>query len=278
MALALIEALPLIFFITLLAGLLALLAYWRNSKSHEVELDVATDDPPIVHPRRRRGGLARMQQAVQVETLDEDDDDGDDPAASSSASRLKKKKERNKEAKREAREAHLAQLEALREREALEDEERAAKQEEEQRLRAEQEEIEKKKQEEKEKAEQEEYENWKDLISVEEAGDEVDQIEAEDPELLTRFCEYIRTSKIVVLEDLAAEFSLRTEEAIHRLATLEELGTLTGFFDDRGKFIYVSNEEMTAVAQFITKKGRVSIQELAAESSRLLHLDSAATA
>ena len=42
--------------------------------------------------------------------------------------------------------------------------------------------------------------------------------------------------------------------------------------DDRGKFIYISSEEMAAVADFIQKKGRVSIAELAKRSNELITL------
>ena len=42
--------------------------------------------------------------------------------------------------------------------------------------------------------------------------------------------------------------------------------------DDRGKFIYISQEELEAVARFIRQQGRLSIQDLAASSNRLIKL------
>ncbi len=42
-----------------------------------------------------------------------------------------------------------------------------------------------------------------------------------------------------------------------------------GVIDDRGKFIYISLEEMEAIAKFIRQRGRVSLSDLA-ESSNLL--------
>lgn len=46
-----------------------------------------------------------------------------------------------------------------------------------------------------------------------------------------------------------------------------------GVIDDRGKFIYITAEEMTAVAQFIRQRGRVSITELAQATNKLINLN-----
>jgi DDRGK domain-containing protein 1 len=87
---------------------------------------------------------------------------------------------------------------------------------------------------------------------------------------------YVKDNKIVVLEEIASEFDMRTEDAIQRMTVLEENGAISGVFDDRGKFIFVSPDEMTAVAAFITRRGRVSIAELAREATKLLNLEAAA--
>lgn len=57
------------------------------------------------------------------------------------------------------------------------------------------------------------------------------------------------------------------------MRALEGEGRLTGVMDDRGKFIYISRDEMAAVAAFITRRGRVAVSELAAkvcQTSRVL--------
>lgn len=46
-----------------------------------------------------------------------------------------------------------------------------------------------------------------------------------------------------------------------------------GVIDDRGKFIYISQFELNAVASFIKKRGRVSLTELAEHSNNLIVLD-----
>ena len=63
------------------------------------------------------------------------------------------------------------------------------------------------------------------------------------------------------------------QDAIDRLRKLQESDELTGVMDDRGKFIYVSPEELQAVATFIRQRGRVSIAELASASNSLINLE-----
>ena len=96
---------------------------------------------------------------------------------------------------------------------------------------------------------------------------------------------------MVKLEDLAAHFKLKTQEAIDRVTTLLADGMITGIgdipstvfmyvsnscypgvIDDRGKFIYISREELEAVAKYIKQQGRVSITDLAASSNKLIKL------
>ena len=64
----------------------------------------------------------------------------------------------------------------------------------------------------------------------------------------------------------------RMQDAISRVLTLEEEGRITGVMDDRGKFIYISREEMAAVAGFIRDRGRVAIGELSAMSNTFIDL------
>lgn len=46
-----------------------------------------------------------------------------------------------------------------------------------------------------------------------------------------------------------------------------------GVIDDRGKFIYITVEELQAVADFVKKRGRVTIQELVENSNNLITLN-----
>jgi flagellar biosynthesis GTPase FlhF len=184
-----------------------------------------------------------------------------------------------KRAKLEAKAERKAQREA--EEKSREEKKKRQEQEEEERLKA----VEKEKQEEeqrleaemkarleKERQEHEEYLKLKAAFSVEEEGYEEDG-EEEQNSLLQEFINYIKNMKVVVLEDLAAHFKLKTQNVIDRIQVLQAEGLLTGVVDDRGKFIYISPDELEAVAKFIKQRGRVSIAELAESSNKLINLN-----
>ena len=82
----------------------------------------------------------------------------------------------------------------------------------------------------------------------------------------------MKEQKVSVLEDLSGEFGLKTHDVIARVRALEHMGHISGVVDDRGKFIFITPAEMSAVAAFVKKKGRVRISTLAAESNRLIDL------
>lgn len=65
---------------------------------------------------------------------------------------------------------------------------------------------------------------------------------------------------------------MKTQQAIERIQQLQADGELTGVIDDRGKFIYIAEEELEAVAKFVKQRGRVSIVELVENSNRLINL------
>nr|XP_014344756.1 PREDICTED: DDRGK domain-containing protein 1 [Latimeria chalumnae] len=121
-------------------------------------------------------------------------------------------------------------------------------------------------------------EKWKKMLGKQLIDDGKTWREAEEVtqnqsrSLLQEFVDYIKSSKVVLLEDLGSHFGLRTQDAINRLQELIAEGTLTGVIDDRGKFIYITKEELAAVAQFIRQRGRVSIAELAQASNSLINL------
>lgn len=130
---------------------------------------------------------------------------------------------------------------------------------------------EKRAREEKEQREYEEYLKMKEAFSVEEEGYEEGD-GGDEQNLLQEFVGYVKNQKVVLIEDLAARFKLKTQAAIDRIKDLQNDNILSGVIDDRGKFIYVSPEEIEAVAKFIKQRGRVSIQELAENSNQLINL------
>ena len=132
------------------------------------------------------------------------------------------------------------------------------------------EDAERKEQEERERREHEEYLKMKAAFEIQEEG--FDEEETDQDELLQTFIDYVKTNKVVVLEDLAAQFKLKTQAVIDRIKELQKDNRLSGVIDDRGKFIYISEDELKAVAKFIRQRGRVSISELAEQSANLINL------
>ncbi|KAK9812220.1 hypothetical protein WJX73_005008 [Symbiochloris irregularis] len=118
----------------------------------------------------------------------------------------------------------------------------------------------------------EEASQWMGLISTEGGGSSAAEAEHEEQSLMQRFVEFVKQRKTVELQELAAEFGFRVQDGIDRIRALESMGHLTGVMDDRGKYIFISMEEMTAVANYIRAKGRVAISELAAKSSQFIDL------
>ena len=207
-----------------------------------------------------------------------DNDDGDDdlfdyvdvPDGKIGAKKMRKLEE--KAEKRRQREMEIEERSERKQREEKLEEERKKAEARKEADEAAVAEEEKKRKEEEEAREYEEYLKLKESFAVEEEGETAGETEEESQALLTQFVNYIREQKVVLMEDLASHFSLRTQEAIQRVQDLQAMGRLTGVIDDRGKFIHISVEEMQEVAKFIRLHGRVSIADLSAASSTLVNL------
>lgn len=89
--------------------------------------------------------------------------------------------------------------------------------------------------------EEEEYAQWKDKFTiVEEGTDKVDF----DENVLNNFIRYIKLRKVVSMEDLSGQFKLSSSEVVEWLNDLEKLGKICGIIDDRGKYIYLTDNEV----------------------------------
>ncbi|XP_005181984.1 DDRGK domain-containing protein 1 [Musca domestica] len=221
---------------------------------------------------------AQDNAAAQNNDSDDDGDQGDIPQGAVLDEKMgakKRAKMEAKEAKRLMREQEMKLREEKKAKDAKLEEERKKVEELEAEAERKKEEAERLAREEQERREHEEYLKMKAAFSVEEEGFEEDDEEKEN--LLADFIKYIKDNKVVVLEDLATEFKLKTQQTIERIQELQGNGTITGVIDDRGKFIYISEEELESVAKFIRQRGRVSIQELAECSNKLINLTPVAT-
>ncbi|XP_035631944.1 DDRGK domain-containing protein 1-like [Oncorhynchus keta] len=238
-------------------------------------------------PRRRRNLNSRVmaQRRAQRDASDNEDSPVEEVAveeqeeeeeqqfqATGKLGAKKQRKLEEKQAKRAQREAELAEREERKKMQELREQERSKEDEKERQQEQKEEEEERRAKEEQEKEEEEEYLRLKQSFVVEEQGEAEDVTEEESRNLLQEFIQYIKDSKVVLLEDLASHFGMRTQDAIARLQDLLADGELTGVIDDRGKFISITPEELNAVAQFIKHRGRVSISELAQASNSLINL------
>lgn len=217
--------------------------------------------------QRRAQHLEEEREAVE-----EDADETPETQAHGKMGAKKMKKLEEKQARKAQREAEEAEREERKKMELKREEERRKEEERERMEEEKREEEERKAKEEQEKREYEEYLKLKESFVVEEEGVQEAMSEEESRSFLTEFINYIKTSKVVILEDLGAHFGLRAQDAISRIHDLLADGSITGVIDDRGKFIYITPEEMAAVARFIRQRGRVSISELAQASNKLINL------
>eukprot|EP00123_Amoebidium_parasiticum_P004053 comp15347_c0_seq1/m.12224 comp15347_c0_seq1/g.12224 ORF comp15347_c0_seq1/g.12224 comp15347_c0_seq1/m.12224 type:complete len:283 (-) comp15347_c0_seq1:101-949(-) len=227
--------------------------------------------------RGARTARQRMRNAAgsQPEQSSSEGESEGDEGPSNMPRKVGKKKARRleeKEERRRYREYQEAMREDVKKREALLEEDRRKNEEEEKKAQAKKEQEELKAREEQLKREQTEYEELKKLFVVEEEG--VAAPDAERENMLQEFVAHIQEEKIVLLEELAGKFNMRTRDVISRLQDLEKEGRIMGVFDDRGKFICLTEEELRNVAKFINQRGRVSISEVAQASNRLVRLQS----
>ncbi|GER25490.1 DDRGK domain-containing protein 1 [Striga asiatica] len=208
--------------------------------------------------------------APDVEETHDGSEDEEDGNYTAKASKKKEKKRQEREAQRQAedaaRESRRTKQDRYEEMRRRKDEEREA-----QERKLEEEALARKAKE--EEAAALDFEKWKGDFSVDAEGTTENEVQDGSQGLLYDFVEYIKKHKCVPLEEIAAEFKLRTQDCINRITSLESMGRLSGVMDDRGKYIYISLEEMRAVADYIRREGRVSISHLASKSNQFIDLE-----
>lgn len=174
--------------------------------------------------------------------------------------------------KRAAREEMLREREEKKQEQEKLDELRREQEEKERKEEEEREEKERLEKEEQAKKEHEAYLELAATFEVEEEGFDEEKDAADGEDKLKQFIDYINEQKVVLLEQLAANFSMRTKDAVDRIQKLVADGQLVGIIDDRGKFISITHSELESVAKFIRQRGRVAVDELVVNSNRLINL------
>ncbi|KAB2605883.1 hypothetical protein ACFX14_007556 [Malus domestica] len=277
------EMLAIFLSMLLVLGLIPLYLWKRRQDSrppheHEEEPQVAQREAVVRAPggrrmrRRPASGASTSSAAAPAveETVDGSDEEDVEGEYEDKASKKREKKRQEREAQRQAeqaaRESRVTKQDRYAEMRRRKDEEREAQE------RQLEEEAKAQKAREEEAAALE-FEKWKGEFSIDAEGTTENEVQDGRQDLLSDFVEYIKKHKCIPLEDLAAEFKLRTQECINRITNLESMGRLSGVMDDRGKYIYISQEEMQAVADYIKRQGRVSISHLASKSNQFIDLE-----
>ncbi|XP_059293301.1 DDRGK domain-containing protein 1 [Lycium ferocissimum] len=251
----------------------------ESSREHEDETQVEQRETVVratgTRRMRRRPASSAVSTSLAAATIDElaDGSDDEEPGDGYYAAKSSKKKEKKRQEREAQRQAEEAARESKHTKQSHYDEVRRRKEEEREAKERALEEEAKARQAKEEEAAALEFEKWKGEISVDAEGTTENEVQDGSQGLLFDFVEYIKKHKCVPLEDLAAEFKLRTQECINRINSLEEMGRLSGVMDDRGKYIYISLEEMKAVADYIRREGRVSISHLASKSNQFIDLE-----
>ncbi|KAL3626374.1 hypothetical protein CASFOL_029923 [Castilleja foliolosa] len=252
----------------------------RHPHQHEEETQEGQGERVVratnARRMRRRPAAASLaaSSSSAAANVEENTDGSDEEDANGNytakASKKKEKKRQEREAQRQAedisRDSRRTKQDRYDEARKRKDEEREA-----QERKLEEEALARKARE--EEAAALEFEKWKGAFSVDAEGTTENEVQDGSQGLLFDFVEYIKKHKCVPLEDIAAEFKLRTQDCINRITSLENMGRLSGVMDDRGKYIYISLEEMRAVAEYIKREGRVNISHLARKSNQFIDLE-----
>jgi len=266
---------------SVLVIVLLVLITWRGRKSSKAKDWDATDLDSSTSRRKPVEGLTRRHVKSSRRTNNEEEDEDDavqhieEELGITIQGKLGAKKQAKLEAKierRAIREAELQERQEKKERQELL--EKKQKQEEAKRLELEEEEKERLRleKEERDRKELQEYLAFKQTFQVQEEGFDEEAVEENGSNRLEQFIKYIEKEKVVLLEDLAAHFNMKTQEVINRLQNLLEQEILVGVMDDRGKFIYIQRQELESVAKFIRQRGRVSLTQLVESSNCLINL------
>eukprot|EP00933_Yihiella_yeosuensis_P030114 TRINITY_DN23791_c0_g1_i1.p1 TRINITY_DN23791_c0_g1~~TRINITY_DN23791_c0_g1_i1.p1 ORF type:complete len:300 (+),score=121.55 TRINITY_DN23791_c0_g1_i1:90-989(+) len=246
-------------------GVLVFLMMRTGSDTNAEKQDEARTAKQQEKSGRKRGALAGMQRgaaraAAAGDAAAGEEDDG--PVDEKEAKRQERAEQAaaNRRAQQEAADAKAQKQSKYKNKLEEKEAARLAKEEEERLA-----------QEEKEKKEQEEFEQWKTMFAVDASGEAEGSGGSENA--VEQFIDYVKVRKVVNLEDLAAEFRMRTSSVINRLESLQKLDRISGIFDDRGKYIYITAEEQAAVADWLQKRGRINRSDLVAACNRIVRLN-----
>ena len=213
----------------------------------------------------KRRGKKNSKPKTKKEKKSEEEDEELELVREEGEEEVRKKVGKKKRAKMEMKQRRGEARERERLREGVEEEREEVEGED-----AEEKELERIRKEIKEK-EEEEYLKWKGEMEVAESGS-VHLSEEEQKKIEVQFAEYVRQNKMVLLEDLVADFRMDVESVVRLLERLEKEGKICGLIDERGKYVYLTPEEMQDISRWIESKGRVSLKDLSTEINKFIKI------
>ena len=129
----------------------------------------------------------------------------------------------------------------------------------------------------KKQQEDEEYAKWTSHIGVVdkgELGSKADHDRAIDAFFTKQYQSVEQgdttVSRVIVLDAAARQHQTDVDKIVARLETLVQLNAISGVFDDRGKFLFVTSSQYQSIARFLKSRGRVSFSQLIREANKLV--------
>uniref|UniRef100_A0A6G3MM16 DDRGK domain-containing protein 1 n=1 Tax=Henneguya salminicola TaxID=69463 RepID=A0A6G3MM16_HENSL len=97
---------------------------------------------------------------------------------------------------------------------------------------------------------------------------------------LTEFINFIKVvylihhqeQRVVECEALASRFEISSDQVVKRIQTLLDEKEIQGFMDDRGKFVFITDEDLRNISQHIVNKGRCSLNDLSKNFGAILKM------
>ncbi|KAG5511895.1 hypothetical protein JKF63_07720 [Porcisia hertigi] len=75
---------------------------------------------------------------------------------------------------------------------------------------------------------------------------------------------------LLVLQTAARDLGVSVKELVCTIEHLSQTNQVHGVFDDRGKYVFIAPEHFLLLAEFIQRRGRVSLQEFTRECNRIV--------
>jgi hypothetical protein len=112
------------------------------------------------------------------------------------------------------------------------------------------------------------FNQWKVDFTIAESGE--DNLDFNNENLIGDFLNYIKLRKVVSLEDLSGEFKISSADLVDRLLQFEKQGRICGIIDDRGKYIYLTDKELSMIEKLFIHRGRISKTDLIKECNKII--------